>query len=230
MSLLFDLAKTYAIGLLLFVAIPMATAPLSWERKRGVIHTFTGMAMSALGRGLLIQREHGGLLLKKTKFDTRLGAGAELARMGGELKHWKDPENLMSTLHGKPFGLAHEAKNAIVDARMCRAGRLLRELDEAGERELEADGTTFYTAFFHISDDHPLVSITDALPLIQGSGDPGLPDRIETYVEKGNQGYDTTQIKQGAEWLTMMAVGFGLTWIGSKLAAAGGGTISTLAG
>lgn len=230
MGLILDLAKAYFVGVILFAAIPVFATPLAWERKQGLLRTYTGMALSALGRGLLIQREHGGLLLKKTKFDTRLGAGAELARIGGELKHWKDPENLMSTLHGRPFGLAHEAKNAIVDARSCRSGRLERELDEQGQRVREVDGTRLYKAFFFIQNTRPLVDITDALPIIQGSGDPGLPDRVETYVEKGNLGYDSGQIKQGVEWMTMMAVGFGLMWIGSKLAAAGGGTISTLAG
>lgn len=227
MSLLFDLAKAYMIGLVGVAFLPAMVRPLSWQRKQSVIQTFTNMAVSTLGRGLMLKREHGGLKLVKTRFDTRIGSGAEVAKIGGEKKHWKDPENLMSTFHGKPFGLAHESRNVIVDARRCYLARLYTDLKDNHDWELQIDGETYKRAFFGVDAERALVAIEDAVPVIQGSADPGLADRVEEYGRIGNSLYNSTQMLQGVKFLMTFGGIFLLMWLGRKLmeTTAGGSTV-----
>lgn len=213
MSLIISFLKGLSLGTILFFAIPLVSKAVPWQYRKGIVESYQSMAFTVLGRALLIVREHGGFLLKGTVFDTRFGG--ERAKLGGETKHWRDPSNYMSRLRGKPFGLALEGYDVIIDARTAHIGRLTKQLHQTGRWEVDDLRCAYYTL--------PrartiLVNPVDAAPIIQGSASPGLADRLETYVEKGQSGFNTSQAVEFMQWLVGLGAGMGLMFMASKLA------------
>lgn len=219
MSFFFDLFKAFGFGFMAFFLLPLVAAMLPWEYAMRIVRPYQSIAMSLLGRGIMLQRSHGGLRLKKSRFDPRIGA--ERIQIGRHKKYFTDPHDFMSTFRGYPFGLAHEDRGVIVDARTCYFGRRCRELIENGRFENQRGHVK---AFFSVPDGvRELVNIADIKPIVQGSATPGLADRVDTYAEKGQSGFDSAQLIQQMPFLIALGVGFGLMWFAKEL----GGSAST---
>lgn len=228
MSLLFTLVKGMFAGVVLFYAIPMATKPLEWEQKEGILDFYMSMSMSALGRALLIERSHGlmSYVLKRSRLDAAVTG--EMVKLGGEVKRWRDPENLMTSLYGRPFGLAHEDRDTIVDARMCHLGKQYKKLKRSGEWTYEADGEQLRKAYFEMTEGTHLVRINDVLPIVQTRAPPSLTERLEVYVEKGQSMFDDVTPLEMLPWLAGLGAGTGLMWMASKAAESTSGGDVTL--
>lgn len=220
MSIITEIGKAFMLGIITFFGLGVAARALPWHLAKTVADTYVGMGMACLGRGLLIQRAHGGLTLKKTTFDSSVSG--EKARISGNIKQWSDPHNMMSRFQGRPFGLAHETSNTILDARTLALARRFRELDRRGEWEV--DGR--FRAFFHVEegDSTDLVDIADGLSVVQHSEAPGLVDRLKEFVRKSQMMFNAPRLMQHSAWLIALGVGFGLMFLANRLADTSGGS------
>lgn len=226
MSWLTNLFYMWFFGVVGFFVLPIFAAALPWEYAKRVISPYHSIAMTLLGRGIMLQRSHGGLTLKKSKFDPRFEEGAEMVRIGREKKHFRDPNDYMTTFKGRPFGLAHEDRSVIVNARVAYFGRVFRELCETGRFEHNEQ----LNAFFSIPKGlHELVNIADIKAIVQQSAAPGAASREETHAEKSQSMFDSRNIIDTMTWLIALGAGYGLVFGASYLAestgTSGGSTI-----
>jgi hypothetical protein len=223
-SLITAVGKGFTLGLVAFFALPMAGRAFPWEYAKKLTGPYFTMGMNTLGRALLIRRQHGGLMLKKTSYDATVGG--EKARISGNVKEWTDPDNMMSRWRGRPFGLAHEASNTIMDARTLAIARRFRELRRRGEWEV--DGR--FKAFFHLDEAGPteLVDIADGLSVVQHSEAPGLVSRLKEFTRKSQMMFNQPRLMQHSTWLIALAVGFGLMFFANRLGDKASGSSSTV--
>lgn len=221
MSLLFDLVKAFGFGVMAFVVFPIVAAFLPWSVAKGIIGRYQQIAMQLIGRGLLLMRSHGGLSLKKSTYDARLGA--EKVWLGREKQHFFDPHDYQATFKGYPFGLAHEDRAVVIDCRTAYFGRVFRELVQ-NERS-ERDG--MLKAYFAVPEGvRQLVNIADALPVIQNPARPNVTDRIDSYAEKGQSLFNSrADLVSQAQWFIALVVGVGVVWGLKQLATSGAADI-----
>lgn len=225
MSWLTNLFYAWFFGVVGFFVLPLFAAGLPWQYAKRVLGTYHSIAMTLLGRGLLLQRSHGGLSLKKSTFDARFEEGAEKVRIGGETKHFRDPHDFMSTFKGRPFGMAHEDRSVIVDARVAYLGRRFRHLVENGDFE-HGDALK---AYFAIPEGvRSLVNLSDIKAIVQQSGAPVAASREETHAEKSQEGFNTRNIIDTMTWLISLGAGYGLMFMANELSnstSGGGGSV-----
>lgn len=219
MSVLFEILKqltmAFTLGLVVFYLLPVfATGFLEWEKAESVVGMYLDIAMSLIGRGLFLQRSHGGHKLVATTYDAKIGA--ELARIGGEVKHWRDPHNLMQTFRNKPFGLAHEDVNVVFDSRTIDIARRYSDLKNRGEWIIDGYRKA-YLAYENTEPECVIVNISDALPAVQGSASPGLTDLLDTFVEKGQSAFNSTRTMQTIQWLMVLGASFGLMILAKRV-------------
>ncbi|GAA0305684.1 hypothetical protein [Halarchaeum salinum] len=225
MSLILDLLKALVLGVLAFYLFPLvAGLILPWDDARDLVRPYVGMATSTLKRALLVKRSHGGWTLKKTSFDG--GVGGEVAKLSGEPHTWRDFGHHMTTWKSATFGLAHEDKNVIFDARVPDLGRRFRELQQTG-RWLH-DGRR--KAFFLIDDARSLVNLDDALNIIPGSASPRLADRVEEDIKKSQALFNSRkgQLVTTLQLLMFFGAGVGTIYFASRLRGSGGGSVTSV--
>lgn len=217
MSLLMAGFKGLFVGVVVFF-IPAVTARFLDQGKQDSISDFyTGAAMSVLGRGVMVIRSNGGQLLKKSKFNTR--DGGEEVRLGGETKQWRNPGGMMLTLQGKPFGLVHEDRDVMFDIRTAHIAELYNEYKESGEWKIDG----YRKAYANVKKGINLVNVRAILPAVQSSASPGLADRIDSFVEKMESMFDSSNVFEYLPWVVAVGAGFGLVWLLAKLGTTGGG-------
>lgn len=222
MSWLTNAMMLFLIGIMVFmIGIPLLASLLPWRYAEGVVDQYQKIAISLVGKAIMLQRSHGGLALKKAKFDPQVGA--MWIRIGGEKQYFEDPKNYMTTFKGRPFGLAHEDRATIVDARMAYLARRFRELREAGRFE---DDTKGFKAFFSIPEgERVLVNLADIKAIVQKSASPRAVTREKTIAEKSQEAFNSTNIVDTMTYLISLGAGMGLMWLAAEFAArsSGGG-------
>lgn len=222
--LLGDLLKLWLAGLAVFILFPIVTVPLPDRYADPITGFYFDVTMALLGSAILLQRSNGGLQLKKTTFDPTLGeAGAEVTYIKSEEKSFMDPKDLMSTWRDRPFGLAHEDRAVIIDARTAFLGRRFAELKRAGRWVVDGKRK----AYFALNAGHQtLVRLEDALSVIQHKAAPGITDRIDSYAEKGQAEFNTGTRMQQAKLFIALGVGLGAMFLLKQVASStGGGSI-----
>lgn len=227
--LLPEMMKWFLGGLTLFILFPLASMALPERHAKRIMNFYHDVLMALINRAILLQRSNGGLRLKKSTFDPTAGkAGAERIRISGEERFFFDPQDLMSTFRDHSFGLAHEDRAVVLDARTAYFGRRFAQLKRAGQWVVEGHRK----AFFAIKPDmQTLVRIEDAKAIIQNPATPGVTDRIDNYAEKGQAGFNTGTTAQYMKLLMAAGAGFGMMFIASYLVSsigAGGGSGSTV--
>lgn len=221
-----EIAKAALLGVLAWVLVPIVAtmAAPDHELTEKIIGAYHTTAISILGRALFITRSHGGFRLKKTVFDPT--ENDEKAYVGGEEKHWKDPDNMMSTWRGYPFGLAHEDRNVIYDARFAHFAR--RYIEDKRRGTWEVDGLR--KAYIALEAGRRyLVDPSAPRKVIQTQTSPGLSSRLKVFTEKGNALFNSRNVLQTTAWLMALGAGLGLMWLAAEFRArssnAGGGGI-----
>lgn len=223
MSLILDLLKYFMMGLGVFIFIPVIASLLSSTSVgKGIIDEYHGLAMTLLGRALLLQRSHGSLKLKKSTFDPKFAA--ERIRIKGQPRYFYDPNNLMSTFKNRSFGLAHEDRAVVVDARTAYFGRRFAELHNAGKLQVK----DHIKAYFAVPEGlYELVDLRDVKAIIQNPGAPGLADRIDSYAEKGQSLFNSGTVMQQMQLFMALGVGFGLMWFAAQIQQTGAGEVGS---
>lgn len=212
MGLIIGLMKWYAIGVCFVLVLPMFARAMPWRFASSLIDPYVSMAMSLINRGLFLERSHGGHRLVRTQYSSK--KGGETKKMGGEEQVWTDPNNYMTTLKSRSFGLAHEDSNIVTDARMAFLGRKFRELKETGRWMLN----DHRKRYFEIEPDPELVKIRDAGYIRQGSARPDLIDRVWAMIEKAYALYDTSAIAERLMWLAAFGTGLGGMFLAAEFA------------
>lgn len=216
MSFFLDLFKAFGFGLMLFIGIGIVSSLLPWVYGKHIARPYRSIAMELLGRGVFLQRSHGSYSLKRSSYDANMGA--EKVNLGGEAKHFFDPDDLMSTFRNKPFGLAHEDRAVIFDARTAFLGRRFAELKNTGDWLTDGHRKAYFAIEEGVAE---LVNLADALPIIQNPGKPGVVDRVDNYAEKGQTLFDSRNVMQQIQLFIALGVGFGLMWLAAQLVASG---------
>jgi hypothetical protein len=204
---------------ILSFAVPRA---LPEDRGQGWTDTAIEWIQTLMGRSLLLKRAHGGVTLLRTKYDPKLEG--EKGRIGREEKYWRDVHGMMGRLGGKPFGMAHEKRDQIFDARTAWAAHKFRDLVRTN-RWTQND---YRKAYLAVEEQLPTVDLDAVLAVIPWSAKPGLPDRLAEYRRKGQEGYNTLKgvMLERMTWFLAWAIGFGGMYLAMKLGASGGGIVS----
>lgn len=223
MSLILNLLKALALGVLSFYLFPLAaTLLLDWEDARDLVSPWISLGTSTLSRGLLVQRSHGGWELKKTSFDG--GVGGEVAKLSGEPHMWRDIDHRMSKWQSATFGLAHEDKDVIVDTRIADLGRRKRDLHDTGRWKVNGRRK----AYFIVEQAKRLVNLNDAPQIIPGSASPRLADRLEDDMKKSQALFNSHrgQLVTTIQLLMFFGVGVGTIYVANRLAGTSGSVTS----
>lgn len=225
-------------GLLLFFSLPflavalealLNTAKINSDIGERVNEKYRAWGFKAFGRCLLVKRENAGYQLIATSYDD----GVEKGKIGGAEKYWADPLGFMGRLYDVPFGVAHEASNIIGSPAYAYIGEELTKKEAQGQLvqrgdEAVADGGARY-GLAGISTSK-LVDMDYFALIVQGSATPSVGPRTESLVEKMYKEWDSKNIFDALIWLAAGGMGFGLAFLGRKLAGtlSGSGAVDTL--
>lgn len=224
MSIILDLLKAYVAGVLVFFAFgTLAAALLPWEDAKPIVDQYINMAMTVVKRGLFV-KHRGNIKLVKTSV---ADFGAEVAKLGGSVHHWHDVDDRMASCYAATIGLAaagENAKNVVFDARLAGIGGKWLQIKR--QRLLQHDG--MWKTFCHMSPGRHLADLSKAAAVIEGSASPRLADHVDDFTEKSQAGWNSrrSQAVQTIQLLMFAGAGFGLVYLGAKLAASTGGAVT----
>lgn len=223
-SLILGTLAMFVLGIGLWCGLPILAHFGPDRLAQAAMRARTRTALRCFGRGLLIDRDGGKPLFKKTVMPDVVPG--EAARVNGDSHVWFDPRNAMGLWHGRPFGTTHLDTAVITDPVLCHLGQLLEEKDQQGR--LETDGGRFAMFVGVDEDETPVVSPANAKAILQGSVPPKAIDLVETYVEKAQAGWNTTAVLDFMQLLISLGGGVGIGWgmlkLLSSLGGGGGGT------
>lgn len=225
MSIILDLLKPLVAGVVAFFLLPIAGAALPWRHAQKISRQYLDLVVSLLGNACLLIRSGAGASLKQMSWDSDHQQWA--IAVGGSKKHIEKDEHV-GTLSGRPFGVVHERKPVFVTPRLMYVGQRVNELRAESKAKIEkASGDVLYRAFVRVPRNYlPVVDPYGSNRLIQSSADLNLTDRIITWVEKGQAGYNSRTVVDWMINLGFLAAGAGLVFfllkLKSQTASAGG--------
>lgn len=118
------LALAFMTGLTLFFVVPVFLGGFLPQRGRQYIgDVYTKMAMTAIDRGTVVIRDHGGLDLVPMRFD--VDKEAEEVTLDGETEHITDDFNVIGWLYNRQFGIADESASVFTDCLWSEIGSLV---------------------------------------------------------------------------------------------------------
>lgn len=187
-----------------------------------IMDRYRSMAMASFGRCLCVKRRNAGFKFVKSSYEN----GVETATIGGQKMEWIDPLNNMGRLYGRPFAFAHEDSNIIgspAAAKVCE-----KIVEKAAEdnlvREDLGDGGEAPVWGIIGFGSSELVDMDYWARLTQGSADPRIGIRVESFIEKMFKQWDSRRVAQWTIWFLSAGMGAALPWLGQKLETSGGGT------
>jgi len=218
-----------------FMLPPLATivdafpyGPNLLSRKVSRFHQ--GLARNLAEGWVLIVRSHGGVTLRGAEFDPERGTGMWIVRMGGEEKYFNDPNGMMGTWRGKPFGIADEEKGVIVSPPQIDLGNKLRSMaddrrlhiTEQVEQRMDNGQTVqvpqhYVAGVVPVSKASGLLQLHGARAIIQGDASPGVVEMVNTIVEQMFSLYDSSPAVQYIMWIGSIFAGGAFLWLLLKL-------------
>lgn len=235
----------FALGMLMFLAVPIVAGSLPDRWAWPILMRYASVGQSVLGRSLAIPRDHAGLEIVASKYDTKMGG--EYCSLGRRSKHFRDVDDRMSYLSGYPFGIAPEADAAVVDPVAAAIGERRREVLEAGENVCE------FEAVFEEGDD-PVektavrehvsvpkvargVRMSHAEHVLGGDAAPENAETAETFVEISQQPFQSRDVITVFTFVGIFVAVLGVMWLAVQFASGdgssgggGGGVSLTITG
>lgn len=209
-------------GLVVFLAVPILAGPmLGAERRAGLANRYYALAMIALDRAMLVRRAHSGYDLVHSSFDAE--KEAEEVTLSGETRHFKDTASLMSRFANRPFGLAWEPVDRIIDPMAAELGEFDEQQGEEFGNEMdvaaavndqgEVTGTeTLVRGRVNIPQTERVVDPSKWLGLLTGDGSPGDGETGEEFVRKSQLPYATRDVIGTMTIIMAWGAGFVMTW------------------
>lgn len=215
-------------GMLIFISVPILAGSLPERWAWPILMRYASLGQSVLQRSLAIPRDHAGLKIVASKYDTK--KAAEFCRLGRRSKHFRDVDDRMSYLSGYPFGIAPEADAAVVDPVAAAIGEQRREVLEAGENvrefELEKDGSPREVDAVreHVTvPETPYgVQMSNAEYVLGGNADPEDAETAETFVEISQQPFQSTDVITVFTFVGIFVAVLGVMWLATQFASGGG--------
>lgn len=203
-------------GILVCVA-PIVVGPmLDLDRRTKLGRKFGHAAMFAYGRAVLVRRKHGGHALKGSKFDSE--KEAEQLTIGGEKKHFEDPNTVMQLLENKKFACAYERSEILTSPKLADIGRAAREFRDGGHHSVRvpvqdpetgevAGEQTMFSTVLPLDVRERMVDLADAFSIAPGSLAPGDAETAEEYTKISQQGFQSADLMTTIQFLTAYGVG-----------------------
>lgn len=176
----------YVIGMALFIGGPfLVTKGQPWWLRYGVVFRFYNwLARQAFGRGQTVKREHAGVELCASVFDT--DHGSEHVKLDGEWLDFEDTADRMQYLRsGGPFGVLLERSTLMIDPVDSAIGAERKEVVEDGEEVVDLG------QFGECVREHvelpaaaPVVDLRDARHLLGGNAEPTDAKATEEFEKK----------------------------------------------
>lgn len=218
-------------GIVCFIAAgPLLGPALPRSRQKQLGDFYIGIAMEFLGRVILVRRKHGGFDLKPSKWDAK--EQSEKTRIGGETRHFEDPDDMILTLKNRNFGMVFEGYNIFVDPMMADVAAHHHEwiAEEQHQRTVDVDGARMrvFTRYMPIPDSVRNIDIKSVRHMMNGSADPGITETADEYTRKSQEGFDTADVIAMGGIAMLFVVGFGTVVLGARYAGDGGGSSSTI--
>lgn len=214
-------AVAFLSGLVAYLAIPILVGPsLPVEKRQRIARLYISQAMAAAVRALLVARKNGSdLALEATSFDST--HGQEKASLGGDTQRYDDPDDSMSRLAKRPFGIANETDGVIQTPRDIELGEFEnKKVEDADHMFVDESGQRYFTPHTQVPREERLVKPPTGTVLVGGSADASAIDLIIEYVKKAQAGFDQMSMKQAGAILTCYLASAGLMWL---LLSQGGG-------
>lgn len=214
----------FLLGLVGYLAVPILVGPsLPLQPRQKMGRLYVGQAMTAAGRALLVARKNGSdLQLEASGFDST--HGQEEVSLGGDTQRYDDPDDSMSRLAKRPFGLANEADGVITTPRDIELGEMEKKKVEDSEHMfIDESGERYYQPHTHVPAGERLVKPPTGGAIVGGSADASAIDLIIEYVKKAQAGFDEMSLKQAGAILTAYGVGAGVVWLMVTQGGGGGG-------
>lgn len=215
-------------GIVGYLATPVIAAPsLPHQLRQRIGRLYIAQAMAAFGRALLIARKNGSdLALEASSFDAKMGK--EKASLGGEDQRFGDPDESMSRLAKRSFGIANERDGVITTPRDIEVGEFEKKKVEDSEHLfVDEAGEEYYTPHTQVPTDERLVKPPTGSAIIGGSADASAIETIVEFVKKAQAGFDEMSMMQAGAILTCYLAGAGVVWFVMSQGGGGGGAVTS---
>lgn len=207
----------FLLGFLAFLGTPVLVAPmLPVERRQDVTNRYYALAMQAFRRTLLMRREHSGYALVSSAFDT--SRQKEKVSVGDDTYHYGDPQNWMTRVHTRPFGLVIEGRDLILHPMVADIGHKAALRDARGDRELvhtdEETGqkTRLFNPHVRLPAGLTAPDINYAKGPVPHEGTPKDPTTAEENTRKSQLPYKKKDVIAATSLMIAFAAGGGLAW------------------
>lgn len=219
----------FLTGFVGFLAPPIIVGPmLPLEHRKRYGDLYFAQAFAALRRGMIMRRLHSGYELVASSFDGE--KSAEKVALGDANLFYRDFAGKMSRAYKYPFGLVTEKKNTVVDPKLAEVGELEQQRVENGEHLQETRDGFVANTTLSVPKVMRIVDVAAANAAVPKSASPKLPETVEDYIQKSQQGFNTKSVIDMMAFITAFGVGFGLMWlaaeVGTTAVGGGGGSVT----
>lgn len=213
-------------GVVCYLATPVLLGPsLPHHLRQRIGRLYIAQAMAALGRGLLVARKNGSDIdLVASSFDAK--HGKEQASLGGEEQRFDDPDESMSRLAKRSFGIANERDGVITTPRDIEIGEWeKRKVEDSEHLFVDESGQEYYNPHVEVPTSERLVKPPTGSAVIGGSADGSAIATIREFVKKAQAGFDEMSMKQAGAIVSAYLMSAGLVWL-MVTQGGGGGSVS----
>lgn len=232
--LLFASVLVWILGVGLYFGIPfLLPKDGSWRLRYTVFKAYSWLFQKSLGRGQIVNREHAGVELCASKYDS--DHGAEQIKLDGEWNDFEDTAERMRYLrNGDAFGLIDEAATLVIDPIDCAIGAARRRFVENGQQIMTFDEVgDCVREHAVIPETAPVSNLRDAKYLLGGNADPTDAAATEEFEKKAWFDHQNVPVVDAMVMAGLFAATMFVIWLAFSFAAdkgtgtsAGGSIIS----
>lgn len=213
----------YILGVGLFVGGPfLVTRRQPWPIRYRVFRAYNWLAREAIGRGVTVKREHAGVELCATVFDS--DHGSEHVKLDGEWLDFEDTSDRMQYLRsGGPFGILLERTTLMMDPIDAAIGAQRKEVVEEGDEVVEL-GQFDECVREHVvlPEAAPVVDLRDARHLLGGNAEPTDAKATEEFEKKAWHEHQSVPVVDAMVMAGLFSAILFVTWLAFSFKDSGG--------
>ena len=182
-----------------------------------VANIYRGLAITSIGDHLYVKMSNGGY----TPVSVKHAGSFLVGKLNGDLQWWIDPRGKTGRLYGQVVGIAHEDNNLIFSPAEMRVAEKVKEKKREREFEqsqLATDGGQTPLYEYTAVSQQKYIDMDLAPDAARGNCDPRAGLRVEEYVRKMYQDFDSTPVIEYMAWIVSFGAGVGAVYMLAKLA------------